>query len=167
MSSRHVAFGVLFGFLLVRLGAADPEAISGMFRLTDLHLVGVIGLAIAVNALGFWLLRRRQVRALGGAPLALAVKPMARGMLVGASLFGVGWALSGSCPGTTLAQVGTGQTGALLVFAGILGGAWLQQARARRAAAPALARVEPPAPAPPQRALEPSLPSLGSQQAEV
>ena len=162
MSSRHVAFGVLFGFLLVRLGAADPEAISGMFRLTDLHLVGVIGLAIAVNALGFWLLRRRKARAKGGAALAMAVKPMARGMLLGATLFGVGWALSGSCPGTTLAQVGTGQSGALLVFAGILGGAWLQQARARRVAAAALVRV---APAPPMQEpppLEPSLPSLGS-----
>lgn len=150
MSSRHVGFGVLFGFLLVRLGAAEPEAISGMFRLTDLHLIGVIGLAIALNALGFALLRRRKARALSGAPLALAVKPMVRGMLLGATLFGVGWALSGSCPGTTLAQVGTGQLGALLVFVGILGGAWLEQARARRAAAVARARVEPT-----PRALEP------------
>ena len=161
MSSRHVGFGVLFGFLLVRLGAADPEAISGMFRLTDLHLVGVIGLAIAVNAAGFALLRRRRARARGGAPLALTVKPVARGMLLGATLFGVGWARPGSCPGTTLAQVGSGQTGALLVFAGILGGAWLQQAGARRAAAAALARVEP-VPALESRALEPSLPSPGS-----
>lgn len=137
MSARQVAFGALFGFLLVRIGAADPDAIFAMFELADLHLAFVIMLAIALNAMGFALLRRRHVRAREGVALAMSGKPMVRGLTAGALLFGAGWALSGSCPGTTLAQVGAGHLAALPVFGGILLGAWLQQARARqRAPAP-------------------------------
>jgi hypothetical protein len=119
-TSRYLAFGLLFGFLLARVGATDYDAISGMFQLTYLHLMGVIGLAVALNAIGFLLLRRRGVRARSGEALALAPKPMTRGLLAGSLLFGVGWALSGSCPGTTLSMIGQGKLAGLVIFAGIL-----------------------------------------------
>jgi uncharacterized protein len=125
MTARVLAFGVVFGFILSRAGATDPAAITGMFLLTDLHLVGVIGVAVAMNAVGFRFLRRRA----GGPPSALATKPMVRGLPLGALLFGVGWALSGTCPGTALAQIGEGRLAGLLTFGGILLGAWLHGRR--------------------------------------
>jgi uncharacterized protein len=133
MSARLVAFGLVFGFILSRVGATDPAAIAGMFELTDLHLMGVIGVAVALNAAGFLILRRRAAHARGGAPLAMATKPMVRGLALGAVLFGVGWALSGTCPGTALAQIGEGKVAGLLTFAGILLGAWLHGRRAATA----------------------------------
>ena len=133
MSSRQVAFGVLFGFILSRVGATSYDAIAGMFLLQDLHLVGVIGVAIATSALGFVLLRRAGGRARNGAPLALQKKPGQRGLVVGGLLFGVGWALAGTCPGTSLAQIGEGRLAGLFTFAGILLGAWLQQRTPKKA----------------------------------
>jgi uncharacterized membrane protein YedE/YeeE len=130
MSTRHVVFGLVFGFVLVRAGASSYDAIAGMFLLRDLHLVGVIGVAIATAALGFVLLRRARVRARTGEPLALAAKPMQKGLVLGGLLFGVGWAISGTCPGTALAQVGEGRLAGVFTLAGILMGAWLQQRRA-------------------------------------
>jgi uncharacterized protein len=127
MSSRHVAFGIAFGFILSRAGATSYDAIAGMFLLKDLHLVGVIGVAIAVAALGFAVLRRTGARARDGAALTLTPKPMQRGLVAGGLLFGVGWALAGTCPGTALAQIGEGRLAGLVTFAGILLGAWLQQ----------------------------------------
>jgi len=127
MSSRHIAFGVLFGFILSRVGATSYDAIAGMFLVQDLHLVGVIGIAIATSALGFVLLRRAGGRARSGAALALQQKPVQRGLVVGGLLFGVGWALAGTCPGTSLAQIGEGKLAGAFTFAGILLGAWLQQ----------------------------------------
>ena len=139
MHGKHIALGALFGFILSRAGATDYDAISGMFRLTDLHLFGVIGLAIAVSATGFFVTRRRGIRALNGELVLLTQKPMTRGLAAGALLFGVGWGVSGTCPGTALAQIGEGRLSGLVTFSGILLGAWLegQQERRRRQRAPA------------------------------
>jgi uncharacterized membrane protein YedE/YeeE len=138
-AARTTAFGLLFGFILSRAGATSYDAIAGMFRLTDLHLFGVIGVAIAVNVIGFRLLARRG-RARGGEALALVRKPWTPGLVTGGLLFGVGWAVSGTCPGTALAQIGEGRLAGLFTFGGILFGAWLQgrvaESRTRTRAAP-------------------------------
>jgi uncharacterized membrane protein YedE/YeeE len=99
--------GAVFGFILSRVGATDFDAIAGMFLLTDLHLMGVIGLAAIVAGIG---LRR--------APIP--VKPRKPGNAVGGLLFGAGWALTGTCPGTALAQLGEGRLTVLFTLTGIL-----------------------------------------------
>lgn len=58
---------------------------------------------------------------------------MVPGLVWGSALFGVGWALSGVCPGTALAQVGEGQLAGAVVVLGILGGAWLKVRASRPA----------------------------------
>ena len=136
MHGKHIALGTLFGFFLSRSGATDYDAISGMFRLTDLHLLGVIGTAVAVGALGFALIRKTGARALNGEPIVLVKKPMTPGLATGALLFGVGWALSGTCPGTALAQIGEGRLAGAVTFAGVLLGAWLDAWRRRRRQTP-------------------------------
>lgn len=140
MNARTIAFGMVFGFVLSRAGATDYDAIAGMFRLTDLHLFGVIGVAVTVSALGFALLRRRGT-ARDGRPLALERKPMKRGLVVGGLLFGAGWAIAGACPGTALAQIGEGRFAGIVTFAGIVLGAWLQGRRAVSVAPAATVRT--------------------------
>ena len=117
---RMLPFGIAFGFVLSRAGATEYDAIHGMFLLTDLHLVGVIGTAIALSALGFAAIRRWSLLSRSGEPITFVKKPMTPTLLAGAALFGVGWALSGTCPGTALAQIGEGKLAALATFAGIL-----------------------------------------------
>lgn len=124
MSSRVIVFGMIFGFVLSRVGATDYDAIHGMFMLTDLHLYGVIGTAVAVAALGFAYVRRRKLRGAGGVPLAIVAKPMKPGLIVGGLMFGAGWALTGTCPGTALAQLGEGTLGGGITILGILAGAY-------------------------------------------
>lgn len=113
-----VCFGTAFGFLLSRARATDFDAILGMFRLTDLHLFGVIGVAIATAAAGLYLGQR------AGLVAPIARKPMTRSVFTGGLVFGVGWALAGTCPGTALAQVGEGKLYALATTLGILAGTW-------------------------------------------
>ncbi len=121
----YVALGALFGFVLTRAGATDFEVIHAMFRFEDLHLLGVIGVAVVVNAIGFALVRRLRATTRRGEAIDLATKPMTRGLAAGALAFGVGWGLSGTCPGTAIAQIGEGRLQGLVTFAGILLGAWL------------------------------------------
>jgi uncharacterized membrane protein YedE/YeeE len=135
-----VVSGAVFGFLLSLGRATDAAAIVGMFKLTDLHLFGVIGVAIATADVGIALLRRTHARAADGSTIKLEPKPYRSGVLVGGIVFGLGWGLSAACPGTALAQLGEGKLYALATIAGILGGTWARTHFAQRAGAVAAAK---------------------------
>lgn len=118
----YLAAGAVFGFILHQARVTDYDTITAMFRLQDLHLMGVMGVAIGVSAAGLWLLRRTGARAVSGSPIEVHPKPMARGVFVGGLVFGAGWALTGACPGTALSQVGEGKLYALFTVAGLVAG---------------------------------------------
>lgn len=124
MTLLYVALGAIFGIVLSRSGAADYDYIQGMFLLERFQLYGIIGTAIVVTAPGIWLLKRRG-RTLGGAPIAIELKPMNRGTVVGGVLFGVGWSIAGMCPGPILVNIGEGKVYAIAALAGALTGAGL------------------------------------------
>jgi uncharacterized membrane protein YedE/YeeE len=120
----YLLFGTVFGWLLSRSGAADYDYIQGMFLFTELQLYGIMGVAVAVAMPGIrWI--KRGGRALGGAPLSVTPKPRHKGNVVGGILFGVGWSLTGMCPGPILVNVGEGKLYALAALAGVLVGAVL------------------------------------------
>ncbi len=120
-----LGFGVLFGYFLSKARATDYDTIVGMFMFKDFQLWGVIAVAIALIAAGLFLLR------VGGRPTqngkALDWQPLEwnPSRLIGALIFGAGWALAGTCPGTALTQIGEGKVVALFTVAGIFVGVWL------------------------------------------
>ena len=95
MNHLFLLFGVAFGFALSRARVTDYDAIIGMFRLTDLHVVGVMVFAILVAAIGLQVLRRTHARAITGCEIDIHPKPMRRAILPAGLVFGAGWALSG------------------------------------------------------------------------
>ena len=131
---NYVVFGTLFGFILSRSGATNFDAIHGMFLLEDLHLMGVIGVAVALAAAGFAVIRARGMRGVDGEPMTMKKKPMKPGLVTGGILFGAGWAITGTCPGTGLAQIGEGTLTGGIVVLGIFAGAYLQSKWAKRTA---------------------------------
>jgi uncharacterized membrane protein YedE/YeeE len=118
----YVILGALFGLLLSRSGAADYNFIQAMFLFESFQLYGIIGTAVVLTAPFMWWIRRRG-RTLGGAPLALELKPFHRGNMIGGALFGVGWSIAGMCPGPVLVNIGEGKVYALAALAGALVGA--------------------------------------------
>ncbi len=124
MPVLFLILGTLFGLALSRSGAADYNFIQGMFLFTNLQLYGIIGAAVVFTAPGLWLLKRRG-RSLTGARISVTPKPLHRGNLVGGVLFGIGWAITGMCPGPILVNIGEGKLYALAALAGGLAGAGL------------------------------------------
>jgi uncharacterized membrane protein YedE/YeeE len=122
MTVLYLIFGVIFGFILSRSGAADYDFIQGMFLFTNLQLYGIIGTAVAIGAPGLWLLKRRG-RTLDGRPLSIELKPFNRGSVAGSVLFGVGWSMCGMCPAPILVNIGEGKLYAIAALAGALAGA--------------------------------------------
>ena len=131
-NALFLAFGIGFGFLLSRAGATSPAIISDLLLFEDLRLLWVIATAVAGGAALTWIAWRFRWRARDtGQPISIEHKPFKRGLIVGAVLFGLGWAGTGVCPGTALAMIGEGKWFALWVGAGIVLGSgvgnWLNR----------------------------------------
>lgn len=110
-------FGLLFGFILQKSGAANPQRIIDMLRLKDFHLVKVI-----LFAIGFSSLLMFGLIALGVIESHFSVKTAYIGVIVGGLIFGAGWAISGFCPGTSVVGLGAGRKDALaFIIGGLLG----------------------------------------------
>ena len=104
--------GVLFGFLLQKGRVAKFRVIVGQFLLKDWTVVKVMLTAVAVGAVGVWLM-------LAMGMTSLHIKPAAfGGVVIGAILFGCGMAIFGYCPGTGVAACGEGRRDAMV---GVLG----------------------------------------------
>ena len=95
-----------------------------MFLFDNLQLYGIIGAAVVLTAPGLWWIQRRG-RTLLGAPVQVERKAMNRGTVVGGVLFGIGWSITGMCPGPILVNIGEGKVYALAALAGALIGAGL------------------------------------------
>ncbi len=109
--------GGLFGALLFLAGLADPDKIVGTLRLKDFHALRTIAVFVLVSMLGVWVLH------LAGAA-NFSVKPAVMlSAAVGGALLGVGFGLTGYCPGTGLACAAAGRIDALVSLVGMLLGA--------------------------------------------
>lgn len=117
------SLAVVFGFVLSRSGAADYDFIQKMFLFEDIQLYGIIGTAVAVTAPGLLLLKRFG-KTVTGEPIKIKSKPFHRGNMVGGIMFGIGWSMTGMCPGPILVNVGEGKLYALAALAGTLLGAY-------------------------------------------
>src|SRR5512140_2899780 len=124
MTLVYVLLGTFFGFVLSRSGAADYNFIQGMFLFERFQLYGIIGTAVLLTAPGLWLIKRHGRTAFGGT-VHVDLKPMHRGNIAGGFLFGIGWSITGMCPGPILVNVGEGKVYALAALAGALAGAGL------------------------------------------
>ena len=135
MAVLYLGLGVVFGLALSRSGAADYNFIQAMFLFENFQLYGIIGSAVAFTAPLLYLLKRHG-RTVTGAPIAIELKALNRGTMVGGALFGVGWSLTGMCPGPILVNVGEGKLYALAALAGALVGSSVLSAGYSRLARP-------------------------------
>jgi uncharacterized protein len=133
------AFGVAFGFLISWGQFSDPDRIRDMLLLRDPYLYLMMFSAIAIGFAGISLLRRRRARALlTGEPISVERARPERRHIVGAAIFGVGWAVADSCPAPIAAQLTQGVLWSLFTIAGIFVGVEVYLRRRERVEADAL-----------------------------
>ena len=122
----YLLLGIVFGVVLTKSEVISWFRIQEMFRFQGAHMYRVMAAAVATAALSLQLIKRMGVRSRTGEPLALPPKVMGTGTRywLGGSVFGLGWALVGACPGPLFALVGGGVSVALVVLASALLGTW-------------------------------------------
>lgn len=122
----YVVVGTLFGIVLTKGEAISWFRIQEMFRFQGFHMFGIFATALPTAIVGVQLLKRRWRRTLGGAPIVIPPKHLGRGVryAVGGTIFGLGWALTGACPGPLFALAGSGATTMFVAIASAMLGTW-------------------------------------------
>ncbi len=122
---KYLFLGMLFGIILVKAEIISWFRIQEMFRFQSFHMFGVIGSAVGVGIMSVYLIRRFNLKTIYGEPVVFVPKKFNRGQVFGGVLFGLGWALTGACPGPLFAQVGFGATVVLVVLLSAVAGTWV------------------------------------------
>ncbi|MCK5902543.1 MAG: YeeE/YedE family protein [Cocleimonas sp.] len=126
LNLASTVLGTIFGFLLVSIGATNFDLQAQMFLFQDFQLPIVLGMAVLTGITGMWMLSRMQAKTIiDQDEMSYFPAPFSRRLVVGALIFGIGWGLTASCPGTAMAMVGEGKMSGLAVAFGILAGTFV------------------------------------------
>lgn len=114
--------GAYLGVLFVKSEVARWERIHDMFLFKEPHMYLIITVAIIVAMLSMLLIKGLGITTVEGKPIQYKPKPYHLGVIIGGTMFGAGWAITGACPGPIYAQIGGGQWLALFTLGGALAG---------------------------------------------
>lgn len=118
--------GILFGIVLTKTEAVSWYRIYEMFHFQSFHMYGIIGTAIATGLIGVQYIKRKKVKDVDGNPIEILDKEDGNMRYwLGGTLFGLGWALVGSCPGPIFILLGAGIYNVAFVLLGAIFGTFL------------------------------------------
>lgn len=114
---KFLLLGIVFGIVMAKSEAISWFRIQEMFRFQAFHMYGIIGTAVTLGVIGVALIKRYKIRDFHGNPILFfpKEKSIAR-YLIGGTIFGLGWALSGACPGPMVVNIGYGFLSMIVVF---------------------------------------------------
>lgn len=121
---KYLIVGVLFGIIFVKAEIISWFRIQEMFRLDSFHMYGVIGSAVVVGMLSIFLIKKGNIKTMSGEKIVVAPKVFHKGQIYGGLLFGLGWALTGACPGPLYAQIGSGFLVVIITLLSAILGTW-------------------------------------------
>ncbi|WP_133274496.1 DUF6691 family protein [Hymenobacter radiodurans] len=125
---KYLVLGVVFGLILTKSEAVSWFRIQEMFRFQSFHMYGIMVTAVLVGLISIQLIKRYHLKSINGEPIAIADKKYSHGTWIGGIIFGVGWAITGACPGPLFAQLGSGVAAATVMILAALAGTWTYSA---------------------------------------
>ncbi len=123
---KFLFIGIIFGIVMFKSEAASWFRIYEMFQFQSFHMYGIIGSALAIGILGTTLIKKYNLKSIDGEPIRFTPKGKSFSRYIyGGILFGLGWALAGSCPGPIYTLIGAGYVSILVVLLGALVGTFI------------------------------------------
>ncbi len=122
---KYTIVGLAFGIVFVKAEIISWFRIQEMFRLQSFHMYGVIGSAVVVGIISVWLIKKFNVKTVYGEKIEIHSRAFNKGQVYGGLLFGLGWAITGACPGPLFAQIGTGATVIAVTLLSAIAGTWM------------------------------------------
>lgn len=121
---KYLVTGILFGIILVKAEIISWFRIQEMFRLQSFHMYGVIGSAVVVGIISVFIIKKFNIKTIDGEQIVFNPKSFNKGQIFGGLLFGLGWAITGACPGPLFAQIGTGASVVIVTLLSAIAGTW-------------------------------------------
>jgi uncharacterized membrane protein YedE/YeeE len=120
---KFLLVGIFFGIVLVKSEAVSWYRIFEMFKFQAFHMYGIIGSAVLLGILFIQILKKGNIKSIEGRPISLPPKQRSFARyILGGSIFGLGWALAGACPGPMYVLLGTGvYSMVIIILAAVLG----------------------------------------------
>lgn len=122
---KFLIIGLLFGIVLVKSEVISWFRIQEMFRLQAFHMYGVIGSAIFVAMISVFLIKHFQIKTIDQQTVVIPDKTFHWGNVYGGLIFGLGWAITGACPGPLFAQIGSGFMVITITLLSAIAGTWI------------------------------------------
>ncbi|QOI98614.1 MAG: YeeE/YedE family protein [Flammeovirgaceae bacterium] len=122
---KYAVVGVLFGIVFVKAEIISWYRIQEMFRLHSFHMYGVIGTAVVVGMISVWAIKKFKIKTMQKETVVFHDKQFHWGNVIGAGMFGLGWAITGACPGPLFAQIGSGFLVVVVTLISAIAGTWV------------------------------------------
>ncbi|MFN4083812.1 MAG: DUF6691 family protein [Bacteroidia bacterium] len=122
---KFLLVGALFGLVLTKTEAVSWFRIQEMFRFQSFHMYGIIGSAVVVGAISVFIIKKFKIKTLNREDIIIPDKQFNKGQIIGGTIFGMGWALAGACPGPLYALLGAGYTTIIIPIISALFGTWV------------------------------------------
>jgi len=122
---KYLIIGILFGIVFVKAEIISWFRIQEMFRLQSFFMYGVIGSAVMVGMISVQLIKKFNIKSISGETIIIPKKEFGKGQIIGGLTFGLGWALTGACPGPLFAQIGSGFTVIIVTLLSAIAGTWV------------------------------------------
>jgi len=122
---KYLIVGILFGIVFVKAEIISWFRIQEMFRLESFFMYGVIGSAVVTGMISVFIIKKFNIKTIDGEKISIAPKTFNKGQIYGGLIFGLGWALTGACPGPLFAQIGTGAIAVVVTLVSAIFGTWM------------------------------------------
>lgn len=121
---KYLIVGIFFGIVFVKAEIVSWFRIQEMFRFDSFHMYGVIGSAVVVGLLSLQMIKRFNIKTVSGETVSIPPKQFNKGQIYGGFMFGLGWAITGACPGPLFAQIGSGFLVVIITLLSAIAGTW-------------------------------------------
>ncbi len=116
---KFIIAGVLFGIVMSKSEAISWYRIQEMFRFQSFHMYGIIGTAVAIGVISIFFIKKYQLKDIEGKVIVIPDKEKGwKKGIFGGTIFGMGWAVTGACPGPMFVNLGQGYLAFLLIIVG-------------------------------------------------
>lgn len=122
---KYGIVGVLFGVIFVKAEIISWFRIQEMFRFESFHMYGVIGSAVFVGLISVLIIKKYDIKTIHGETIIFKERKFDKGNVIGGVIFGLGWAITGACPGPLYTQIGTGATVVIVTLLSAIAGTWV------------------------------------------
>jgi uncharacterized membrane protein YedE/YeeE len=122
---KYLIVGALFGILFIKAEVISWYRIQEMFHFQSFHMYGIIGSAVVVGAISIFIIKKFNIKTIYGENIEFHDKTFNKGQIIGGLIFGLGWAMTGACPGPLFAQIGTGATVMIVALLSAIAGTWV------------------------------------------